>query len=178
MHISSGRLRRRRLHTPAGLATRPTTGRVREAIFNAVESRQPLAGCRVLDLFAGTGSLGLEALSRGADHVVFVENNPAVLRAARRNADELGVADQCTFVCADVARFLGRSGLQRNDLILADPPYDWPLVGNLPDLALDHLGADGLFVLEHDIRHTFAGAGVIRSRKYGRTVVTLFIRPA
>ena len=75
-------------------------------------------------------------------------------------------------------RFLGRAGRLCYDLILADPPYDWPSVGKLPDLALDHLGDDGLFVLEHDIRHTFAGAGVIRSRKYGRTVVTLFIRPA
>lgn len=151
---------------------------MREAIFNSVESRRPLAGCRVLDLFAGTGSLGLEAVSRGADHVMFVENDPRVLQAARSNAGELGVASHCTFLCADVASFLGRGGHRRYDLILADPPYEWPSIGLLPGLALDHLGDGGLFVLEHDRRHTFADAGPVRSRRYGRTVVTVFARPA
>ena len=131
-----------------------------------------------MDLFAGTGSLGLEAVSRGADHVMFVENTLGVLRTARNNASELGVADHCTFLCADVASFLGRVGHHRYDLILADPPYDWPLMAKLPGLALDHLDDGGFFVLEHDRRHTFAEHGPIRSRRYGRTVVTIFARPA
>ena len=132
----------------------------------------------MLDLFAGTGSLGLEAVSRGADRVLFVENDPGALRAARNNADELGVAGQCTFLCADVASFLGRGGRNRYDLILADPPYDWPSIGLLPGLALDHLDVGGLFVLEHGRRHSFTDAGPVRSRRYGRTVVTVFARPA
>ena len=128
----------------------------------------------MLDLFAGTGALGLEALSRGAERAVFVEHSAGVLRAARQNAESLGVADQCVFQCTDVASFLSQLGGRRFDLILADPPYTLPALLQLPALTADRLEPWGLLVLEHDVRHRFAAMSVVSSRRYGRTVVTVF----
>ena len=175
MRIVGGRLARRPLAAPKGDRTRPTTDRVREALFNALGSRMDLDGVRVLDLFAGSGALGLEALSRDAAHATFVERHGPTLGVARRNARDLGVADRATFVRADALATLRRAPSGRFDLILADPPYDLPEIPDLPGLARPHLAPDGLFVLEHDARHAFDDApGLVLARSYGRTVVSVF----
>ncbi len=175
MRIVGGRLARRPLAAPKGDRTRPTTDRVREALFNALGSRTDLDGARVLDLFAGSGALGLEALSRGAAHATFVERHGRTLAVARANARDLDVADRAAFVRADALAELRRPSLGRFDLLLADPPYDLLEIPDLPGLARPHLTPDGLFVLEHDARHAFdAAPGLVYTRAYGRTVLSVF----
>ena len=174
MRITGGGLARRTLEAPRGDRTRPTTDRVREALFSALGSRTTLAGARVVDLFAGSGALGLEALSRGAVHATFVEQHAPTLALARRNAVALGVADQAAFVRADALAHLRRTP-GPFDLILADPPYGLDRLAALPGEARPRLAPGGLLVLEHDARHDFDGAdGWLQSRTYGGTVVSLF----
>lgn len=145
MRITGGELARRTLHAPPGLATRPTADKVRQALFNIIG---PLpAGARVLDLFAGTGALGIEALSHGAALAVFVEEDPAALATLRRNLRELRldqagraeVRPQEVFRC--LAQ-LAQRGAGPFDLVLADPPYR-DAATSLPRL-LEVLGCGGL----------------------------------
>jgi len=175
MHIIAGRLRSRSVHVPKGLNVRPTTGKVREAIFNMVESRCTLSGVSVLDLFAGTGLLGLEALSRGAQSVVFVEKHRHVLRVARQNAEHLEVHSQCQFRCLEVISYLTRYRGHSFDLVLADPPYDWKTVPAFVDKVMPHVAHQGIFVLEHDRRHSFKTHPLLETYKsYGRTQISIF----
>ena len=116
MRIIAGRFRGRTLKAPKGFQIRPSTDRVRESLFNLVSSRMELEDVRVLDLYAGSGSLGLEALSRGAKHAVFVESDARVLQIARENAVSLGVVSECQFIRSDVLQFFKR---------LAGQPFDF-----------------------------------------------------
>ena len=120
MRIIAGRFRRRALQAPKGRLTRPTTDRTRESLFGLIESRFDLEGADVLDLFAGTGALGLEALSRGAQAVTFVEASAGVLRYTRRNAADLGVDDMVKYIRADAVLFIDR---------YSGPPFDLALAG-------------------------------------------------
>ena len=175
MRIIAGSLRRRALHVPPGLLTRPSTERVREAIFNLVTHRVPLQDTAVLDLFAGTGALGLEAISRGAEKVVFVESHPRVLRAARDNALQLNVAHQCTFIQQDALTYLARLKGISYDVIFADPPYTLEKMEQLPAMVIPHVKPHGRFILEHDARISFATHPLLDcSRPYGRTIVSIF----
>jgi 16S rRNA (guanine966-N2)-methyltransferase len=121
MRIIAGSYGGRRLQTPGGLDTRPTSDRVREALFSILGDR--VAGARVLDLFAGSGALGIEALSRGAAEATFVDNAPPAIRAIRANLEALGA--EAMVARAEARRFLGgasRSG-RSYDLVFLDPPY-------------------------------------------------------
>jgi len=163
------------LFVPKGLATRPATDRVRESIFNLIRSRRSFDGATVLDLFAGTGSLGLEALSRGASVATFVETRRGVIRIARKNAVHLGVENRCSFYQHDAVRFARTSGTRRYDLVFADPPYELEVLPDLPAMLVPLLNEGGLLLLEHDRRLKFDGAvGWIESRAYGRTIVSIF----
>ena len=175
MRIIAGRFRSRSLKAPKGFLTRPSTDRTRESLFNLVQSRMDLEDADVLDLYAGSGALGLEALSRGARSATFVESDPRVLQVARANADSLGVADVCRFVRQDAATFIERHAGFPYDLIVADPPYEDERIPTLPDLALPHVHAGGLLVVEHDVRHHFDEHPALDvSRPYGRTIVSIF----
>jgi len=158
------------LLSPDGQDVRPTGDRVREAVFNALGSLGAVEGATVLDLFAGTGALGIEALSRGAAHVTFVEQARAALRTLEANLAALGLGARSRVVRADVTAVV--AGLPAADLALVDPPYAFDawddLVTALPvDLA----------VLESD-RELVPPEGwrVIRCRRYGATVVTFISR--
>ena len=176
MRITGGTWGRRPIQAPPGRATRPTTDRVREALFSLLDARGALHEARVLDLFAGSGALGLEALSRGAAHATFVERHGATLAVARRNAAELEAAD-AAFVRADVRTFLGRAR-DPVELVLADPPYDLPWLPELPARVRPHLAPGGVLVLEHDARHDLSEApGFEQARTYGGTVVSIFGAP-
>lgn len=175
MRIIAGRLRRRALRAPDGHLTRPTTDRTREAIFNLLEARLSFQDVSVLDLFAGTGALGLEAISRGASRVAFVEQNGKVLDYARRNADDLEVGDQCLFLRSDAVRYLERYRGPAFDIIFADPPYALEALPRLPELALPHVAPGGRLVVEHDVRVAFDDHPRLdTSRPYGRTTVSVF----
>lgn len=174
MRIIAGRLRGRTLRAPARGA-RPTTDRTREAIFNMVEARLSLDGARVLDLFAGSGALGLEALSRGAAHATLVEQNPRTAAVIKSNAASLGVSSHVAVVRGDALRFVEQWEGSLFDLIMADPPYDLEGIESLPDLALPCLSAEGLLVCEHSTAQDFGQHPRLEtSRDYGSTRVSIF----
>ena len=125
--IIAGRFGGRTLATPRGEATRPTTERVREALFSRLEHLDALAGARVLDLYAGSGALAFEALSRGATSAVLVEAARSVASVALRNAKTLGCAGEATVVSAKAEKYsnsAGSGGADAFSLVIADPPYD------------------------------------------------------
>ena len=178
MHIIAGQFRGHTLTSPDGHRTRPSTARTRESLFSLVDSRIYLQDAEVLDLFAGTGALGLEAISRGASLVTFVESDGRVLDSARQNAERLGVEEQCLFVQGDAVTYLRRYNGLSLDLIMADPPYKLEAMRELPDLALPHLKPDGVFTLEHSSHHFFdEHPDLMTHRAYGRTIVSLFRPP-
>jgi 16S rRNA (guanine966-N2)-methyltransferase len=176
MRVVAGTARGRALAAPEGAATRPTSDRVREAIFNALYSLGDVVHeARVLDLFAGSGALGIEALSRGAASATFVERGRPALAAIRRNLRTLGLESKAAIEAADVLDWL-RHAPGEYDLVLCDPPYDfdeWPaLLGLLVSVV-----PDGVAVLESD-RAIEPGEAwdVIRARRYGGTVVSIVQR--
>jgi len=124
--IVAGRYRGRRLVTPAGSDTRPTSDRVREALFNTLESMTELTGARFADLYAGSGAVGLEAASRGASCVLLVEADPRAGRAARRNIEALAAAPAVRLAPARVERLVGAPPDAPYDVVFADPPYALP----------------------------------------------------
>ena len=169
MRIVAGTARGRRLVAPAGDAVRPTTDRVREALFNSLGSLDVVRDATVIDLFAGSGALGIEALSRGAAHVTFVDQAPEALRAVRENLERAGLSDRATVVRADAVDHLRRRPGGPFDLALVDPPYafdDWTSL-------LDHL--DATFVVAESDREIDPGprGTLVRARRYGGTVVTI-----
>ncbi len=175
MRIIAGRFARRVLKVPKGLDVRPTADRVREALFSALESRGAIAGARVLDLFAGSGALGLEALSRGAAHATFVEQRTTAASALRANIDALGAGAESSVIRADAMAWHRRAPAAAFDLVLADPPYDLDQLPDLPANLLRLLAPEGTLVIEHDARHSFVeSAGLLWSRRYGRTVLSAF----
>ena len=166
----------RRLKAPLGSSTRPTSDAVREAIFNAVASRMNLAGARVLDLFAGSGALGIEALSRGAAEATFIESDR---QAALTIADNLQITglDGGQVVQAEVAGWVTSQPDDRLwDLVLADPPYAFQGWNALLTGLEAHLAPEAIVVLESgsqiELPRTWRS---IRSKRYGTTVVTLVV---
>lgn len=124
MRVVAGSLRGRRLALPASLAVRPTSERVREAIFSSLTSRMSLKGAQVLDLYAGSGLLGIEAISRGARAATFVEQSREVAAILRKNLAELGLDAQTSVIEVPVERFLARRHSEVYGVVFADPPYD------------------------------------------------------
>jgi 16S rRNA (guanine966-N2)-methyltransferase len=179
MRIVAGSRKGARIAAPRGLDTRPTADRAREAAFNLIG---PVDGARVLDLFAGSGAMGLEALSRGAASAVFVENDRAAADTIAKNLEKLRLTG-ATVVRDDAVRVLAADGAagRRYDLVLIDPPYRM-LAGLLP--TLDRylppvLAPGGLVVLESDAREEPELALPLRtSRRYGSVRITLFEAPA
>lgn len=185
--IIAGSAGGRRIETPRGDGTRPTSDRVREALFGALESRGAIRGANVLDLFAGSGALGLEAASRGATDVVLVDSSRQAVQCARRNVAVLGLPG-VTVVQSTVQRYLGGSPAAGApaDLVFLDPPYALPeedLARVLAALAVPGwLGADALVVVERSGRSPeprwpagLLGDGV---RRYGETALWMALRTA
>ena len=123
MYIISGQYRNRKLMTPKGIKTRPTASHLREALFNICQAY--IENAHFLDLFAGSGAIGLEALSRGAKSTTFIENQRDAIHCIKQNIDLLHVQEQCTLLPGDVFRMLNKLQQQKQqfDIIFADPPY-------------------------------------------------------
>ncbi|MBI5141667.1 MAG: 16S rRNA (guanine(966)-N(2))-methyltransferase RsmD [Nitrospirae bacterium] len=180
MRIVGGLAKGRRLKSPVG-DVRPTASRVRESIFNILQGR--VEGATFLDLFAGSGAVGLEALSRGAEHVVFVEENRARAEAVERFARELGWSGRASVMKMSASKYLARPDARGFDIVFVDPPYrtsDMPEV--LPViLACDTVAPGGILVLEHLSNavpaETLDGFNAGRRYRYGDTMLSVFFRP-
>lgn len=179
MRIVAGSMRGRTLETPAGQSTRPTSERAREALFNILAHQDvPISGARIADIFAGSGALGFEALSRGAASVTFVEKDAAALRALRANAQKLGVTERISILPVD-ARFLLRETAPFQYLFM-DPPYKSGLGFEILPLLVQQgwIASDGLMIMEIAAKETFAlppSFELIDDRKYG-VARLLFVR--
>ncbi|MDH3297282.1 MAG: 16S rRNA (guanine(966)-N(2))-methyltransferase RsmD [Gemmatimonadota bacterium] len=173
LRVTGGYLGGRRLRSPSGRSTRPTGARVREAWFSAISDRIP--GATVLDLFAGSGALGIEALSRGAERVTFVESSRTAMAVLRQNVAALDLESRSEFVRADVFRTLVRFSEPAAvcDLALADPPYDSSFARQVVQVWLERPFASMLCV-EH-ARSGLAGVQPDWTRVYGDTALSFFI---
>jgi len=168
MRVVAGIARGRPLVAPPGDRTRPTSDRVREAVFNALWSRGVLAGARVADLFAGSGAMGIEALSRGADHATFVERDRRALAAIRRNLEACGFGGRATVVDRPVEAWLAALPAEvRFDVVFCDPPYAFDGWADL----LPALPADLVVVEAAAPVAAPPGWRVERSARYGGTWV-------
>ncbi|MDR0491333.1 MAG: 16S rRNA (guanine(966)-N(2))-methyltransferase RsmD [Oscillospiraceae bacterium] len=146
MRVISGTARGRKLREPSGFDIRPTSDMVKESVFNIVQF--DIEGRRVLDLFAGTGQLGIEALSRGAQSAVFVDASPEAQKLIRENIKLCGFADRANSYLRDAIKYL--KGCEGFDLIFLDPPYDTALVGRTIStiIEFDKLNVNGIIMCE------------------------------
>ncbi len=180
MRVIAGEKGGRRLVAPPGSATRPTSDRVREAAFSVLESQGLLEGATVWDLFAGSGAMGIEALSRGAAHVTFVDSARTAITAVRANLAKLGYGDrEADVVCAEVLKWA--HGLEEGpapgaggrlpSLVLADPPYAWR---SWPAL-LEALGpaAPAVLIETGEELELPASWEAVKVKRYGTTLITL-----
>ena len=176
MRIIGGSARGRRIKSPPG-QVRPTADRVREALFSILGPHVP--GCRFLDLFAGSGAVGLEALSRGARWVDFVEEDPARATSIRNYLRDFGWSEQGHVHRFSARKYLGRVR-ERFDIIFVDPPYTGPLLAEAVKqiLATKILADDGILVLEHASSSPFAIEGLtthrLKTYRYGDTMLSVY----
>lgn len=180
MRVIAGRAKKRRLKSPGKLAVRPTSDRVKEALFNIIFAR--VEGSYFADLYAGTGGVGIEALSRGAGKVVFVEEDPKVATVIRENLRLTGLGVQAEIIQRDLAsavRFM-RQKSYLFDIIFADPPYGQGLAGETLNLLCKYplLHDQGVLVVETGSNEAFSGPTspfkLVRRERYGDTTLTFF----
>ncbi|HFA48101.1 MAG TPA: methyltransferase domain-containing protein [Bacteroidetes bacterium] len=177
MRIVSGQFKGRRFHPPADKwPTRPTTDFAKEGLFNILANQLDFAGLKVLDLFAGTGNLSYEFISRGCTDLTYVERFRGCVKFAEQTAKTLDIEPLIKIVRSDVFKFIKRTP-EQFDFIFADPPYDLPSIDTIPDLVFEHqlLKENGWFVLEHGPKNDYQEhPHFVHKRKYGHTVFSFF----
>lgn len=179
MRIASGKYKGRQLHAARDLSIRPTTNKIKEYIFGLLGER--LDGARVLDLFCGSGGLGIEALSRGAVAATFVDISRNSLSILRRNLKAAGIEEPVQVFRRDVKSFLARNQ-QPFDLIFADPPFKWGNFAEVLPLVFkpENLCDEGIFVLEseksHEINWQGEGFTLLRQKQFDRSIIS-FMTP-
>ncbi|MGI6168615.1 MAG: 16S rRNA (guanine(966)-N(2))-methyltransferase RsmD [Christensenellales bacterium] len=174
LRIIAGEMGGRKILAPSGHKTRPTQNKTREALFSILQHKIP--GCRFLDLFAGSGANGLEAVSRGAASVVFVERDGDALRTLRGNIRALGAENRCELAAGDFKMVMGRLK-GRFDVVFMDPPYNGELIPQTMErLCLGRLvDGESAVVLEHEgPLPDIQGFTLVDQRKYGRTLLSFF----
>jgi 16S rRNA (guanine966-N2)-methyltransferase len=176
MRIIAGRYKGRRLDAPTWPGLRPTSDKLRETLFNVLQHE--VAGARVLDGFAGTGAVGIEALSRGAVHVTFVERDRRACALIEGNLRACRVTEGYTIVRADFVAAAARAE-GRFDLIVVDPPYEERDLGAIVGAGAKRLTATGLLVLEHAVRRdapALDGVSRVRLLKSGDSALSFYTR--
>lgn len=176
LRIIAGTAKGRRIDTPTWEGLRPTSDRLRESLFNIVAAR--VAGARVADGYAGTGALGIEAMSRGAAHVTFIEKDPRAARLIAANLEKAGMktgANACTIVRAGFIEMAGAYAGEPFDLVLLDPPYADPGLAEALRGAQRIVSDDGLVVLEHATRIA-PPEGAVRTVKAGDSSLSFYER--
>ncbi len=187
MRIIAGKYRGRKLKSPLSLQTRPTSDRLRETLFNILAPR--IKGARFLDLCAGSGAIGIEALSRGAAHATFVDQSRRMCALIEANLDEFGVGDdEVEIVCSEVSAFLrrrGAKGAEPFDIVFFDPPYaaDYESVlEQLGDQVGPLLAAEAIVVVEHhkkrELKAEFGSLHLYRSLKQSDSALSFYRRTA
>ena len=177
MRVISGKARGINLKTPDGMATRPTTDRVKEALFSILQFELPCA--KVLDLFGGTGQLGIEALSRGAACCVFVDEREDACKLIRENLKRTKMENQAKVIHSDYMQYLKNTG-ERFDIVILDPPYAEVFLENSLKLIteIDILQSGGIIVAERpmgkELPWDFPGYSRSKDYKYGKTLLTLY----
>jgi 16S rRNA (guanine(966)-N(2))-methyltransferase RsmD len=177
MRIITGSLKGRNVSVPSKTNIRPTTDRVKEGMFAVIDSRKYIEGCSVLDLFAGSGNLGFEALSRGANRALFVDCNQKCLKHLEKMAEEFDMQGRTNTMCLDIIDFLNGPPVP-SDLIFADPPYPYRDVETIVELIFDQewLAKRGWLVMEHNKYHHFKDhPHFLLEKKYGRSFVSFFV---
>lgn len=176
MRIVGGTLGGRKFQPPANIPARPTTDLAREGLFNILNNMQDFENIAALELFAGTGSVSYELVSRGAASVTLVEQDAASVNFIKKTAEAFNILPQLNIIKGDVFRFIqtvnGSFGF-----IFADPPYALNRMDELPRLIFEKnmLEHDGIFVLEHDYRHSYeTHPNFMRAKKYGDTIFSFF----
>ncbi|MDE5773423.1 MAG: 16S rRNA (guanine(966)-N(2))-methyltransferase RsmD [Muribaculaceae bacterium] len=178
MRIIRGKYGRRRFDVPRNITARPTTDFARENIFNVIENLRDIEGTRVLDLFAGTGAVSLEFLSRGASEVTAVEMAQVQARFIISVGETLG-DDNLHVIKGDVFRFLANAR-RPYDIVFADPPYDHPRFAEIPELIMDSgvVAPGTLVIIEHGKSHSFSRLpGFDQHRAYGSVNFSIFEIP-
>ena len=176
MRIIGGSHKGRRINAPATLPVRPTTDMAKEALFNILHNYYDFEGIRVLDLFAGIGSISFEFASRDAEQVHSIELNPRCVNFITETTRKLDLKN-LFIIRANVFTYLARGGKKNFDIIFADPPYDLEGIENIPNLVLDHnwLHEDGWFIMEHSADIDFLKHPRLdQHRKYGKVNFSMF----
>ncbi|NDP22247.1 MAG: 16S rRNA (guanine(966)-N(2))-methyltransferase RsmD [Paludibacter sp.] len=155
MRIISGKYKGRRISAPSNITARPTTDFAKEGLFNLLNNRIDFEGIDVLDLFAGTGSIGIEFVSRDCNHVISIEQNDKHCAFIRKICTDLKISN-LSLLKTDVFKYINSCHTQF-DMIFADPPYELDKIAEIPNLIFSHnlLKPDGLFVLEHSSKNSF-----------------------
>ena len=176
MRVIAGQYKGRRLKAPRWSGLRPTSDKLRETLFNVVAARVP--GARVLDVFAGTGAIGLESLSRGAETAVFIDEDARAAALIGENLQLCGVADRCVIIRDTAERALSRPiAGSPFELVVLDPPYDFEPLGRVVAAAAGHVARAGWLILEHASRRPVpevAGARAVRTIRAGDSALTFF----
>jgi 16S rRNA (guanine966-N2)-methyltransferase len=178
MRVIAGKYKGRKLKAASKLEIRPATDRVKETIFNVLQHKLNLEQIRVLDLFAGTGSLGIEAVSRGAEHVTFVDFSKESISLIKSNLENLKCSEVCELIKADGLKFIERCD-EKFDLIFADPPYAYELTNRIPQIIFEKglLKEFGFLIIEHSKNYHFDLSEYYIpaiKKEFGNTVVTFF----
>ena len=175
MRVITGSARGMTLRTLEGETTRPTSEKVKEAVFSAIQFE--IEGARVLDLFAGSGQLGIEALSRGAKSAVFVDSDKNAVKIIQANIEKTGFSDRSEVYTRDYSSFLNMN-IRKFDIVFLDPPYAAGLLVKALEKVSDFVDEKGAVICEHSYTETLPdGAGALakyREYKYGKTAVTIY----
>lgn len=180
MRVITGQAKGRRLKAPKGMNTRPTSDRTKESLFNIIGDR--LVDKTVLDLYAGTGAIGIEALSRGADSVVFVEKDPRVVKIIRENLALTGFANQAEIICQDVDYAVGVLAFKNRtfDIVFLDPPYLKNLLQKSIETLVNHdiINPGGLVITESSkldiLSDQYGKVQLLRQERYGDTILSFY----
>lgn len=178
MRVITGIARGRRLVAPEGLDVRPTADKVKEGIFSAIQFQ--IEGAYVLDLFAGSGQMGIEALSRGAKRAVFVDSSSKSISCVNENLRNTGLARQAEVITRDSYDYIKMTG-QKFDLIILDPPYRHSHINNLLPIAAKKLAKGGCIICEYEkealLPETPEGLVIRKTYHYGKINVTIYVDP-
>ncbi|MBR3679942.1 MAG: 16S rRNA (guanine(966)-N(2))-methyltransferase RsmD [Oscillospiraceae bacterium] len=175
MRVITGSARGRKLLTPEGLDTRPTTDKVKEAIGSALQF--DFCGAKVLDLFAGSGQMAVEALSRGARAATLIDTNPKAIACIRQNIDHCGFSEIAAVLRTDAVAFLQRCR-EQFDIALLDPPYENGILPKILPLLIPHMAKNGIIVCEHEpelqLPERIENFYLQKVKKYGKITVSIY----